>query len=60
MHRSMLGQFPRLGCYILWQHLIIFHDRIQGPWLMLGGFNEITIPSEQRGGILIKIELGRF
>lgn len=35
---------------ILWKHLQNIRASITGPWLLMGDFNEILVPSEVRGG----------
>lgn len=34
----------------LWHHLSSLKDTITGPWMIIGDFNEIILPSEQKGG----------
>lgn len=34
----------------LWNYLVTLKDSIVGPWFIIGDYNEITLPSEQRGG----------
>lgn len=38
----------------LWQHLCDLRNNIDGAWLILGDFNEIMLPNEQRGGTFIQ------
>ncbi|KAK2378521.1 hypothetical protein QL285_066416 [Trifolium repens] len=33
-----------------WDHLCDVHSRYEGPWVIIGDFNEIISPREQRGG----------
>lgn len=35
---------------LLWDHICSMRSRIQGPWLLMGDYNEILLPSEVRGG----------
>jgi hypothetical protein len=34
----------------LWNHIIDLRRDVDGPWLLVGDFNDIIHPSEQRGG----------
>jgi hypothetical protein len=34
----------------LWNHIIDLRRDVDGPWLLMGDFNDIIHPSEQRGG----------
>ncbi|PNX93586.1 ribonuclease H, partial [Trifolium pratense] len=34
----------------LWQHLISLNANFVGPWMVIGDFNEIILPNEQKGG----------
>ncbi|XP_057453240.1 uncharacterized protein LOC130745118 [Lotus japonicus] len=34
----------------LWEHLRQVEPLVQGPWAMIGDFNDIAVASEQRGG----------
>jgi hypothetical protein len=34
----------------LWQHLISLNASFDGPWMIIDDFNEIILPSDQRGG----------
>jgi hypothetical protein len=34
----------------LWQHLTSLNANFDGPWMIIGDFNEITLPSDQKGG----------
>lgn len=34
----------------LWHHLTSLRDTIKAPWMLVGDFNEITLPSELKGG----------
>lgn len=33
----------------LWQYLVSLNANISGPWFLIGDFNEMISPSEQRG-----------
>ncbi|MCI26451.1 RNA-directed DNA polymerase (Reverse transcriptase), partial [Trifolium medium] len=33
----------------LWNHIIDLRRDIDGPWLLMGDFNDIILPSEQKG-----------
>ena len=35
----------------LWNHLTHINHTIDGPWMLIGDFNETLLPSDQRGGI---------
>lgn len=34
----------------LWNYLIQLRNSVQHPWLLLGDFNEVLLPSEVEGG----------
>jgi hypothetical protein len=34
----------------LWQHLISLNANVDGPWIIIGDFNEVILPSDQKGG----------
>lgn len=35
---------------LLWDHMGVIRTTVTGPWLLMGDFNEILMPSEVRGG----------
>ena len=35
----------------LWTHLMNINNTIDGPWILMGDFNETLLPSDQRGGV---------
>ncbi|XP_039684948.1 uncharacterized protein [Medicago truncatula] len=35
----------------LWSHLVNINHIIDGPWMLIGDFNETLLPSDQRGGV---------
>lgn len=41
----------------LWSYLENLHARLSIPWLLIGDFNEIILPSEVRGGIFVEVML---
>ena len=50
-HCSAIYASPVPSCRDqLWSHLIHLRGRIQGPWALVGDFNEISMPSEVVGG----------
>lgn len=44
----------------LWDHLSNLRRSISVPWVMIGNFNDVSLPSEQRGGIFSHMRAGRF
>lgn len=44
----------------LWQHLCLMRKKVSNPWLLLGDFNEILLPSEVKGGIYSISRAGKF
>lgn len=45
---------------ILWDHLISLRGSISEPWLLMGDFNEILLPTEVRGGNFIANRAAKF
>lgn len=37
--------------HLLWDHLRVVANGMQEPWVLLGDFNDISVSSEQRGGL---------
>lgn len=44
----------------LWQHLVQLRSTISGPWLLMGDFNEVLLPSEVRGGNFVMSRASKF
>lgn len=44
----------------LWDHLSNLKNNIHGPWMMIGDFNDVIMPSEQHGGIFSHMRVDRF
>lgn len=44
----------------LWEYLVDFRSRFTAPWTLIGDFNEILLPSEQRGGEFSVARAERF
>lgn len=38
---------------VLWDYLCTLRTNIQGPWLLMGDYNEILLPYEVRGGAFL-------
>jgi len=57
-HRSRLWYFSAVyacpylcGRQQLWNYLASLRTHIDGPWLLMGDFNEIVFPSEVKGDV---------
>jgi len=44
----------------LWDYLRDLRSRVNHSWVLLGDFNEILLPSEQRGGIFSQSRANKF
>lgn len=44
----------------LWNYLIDLRASIQNPWMLIRDFNEIILPSEQKGGLFYPSRANRF
>lgn len=45
---------------LLWEYLADFRHRVALPWALVGDFNDILLPSEQRGGVFFRLRADRF
>lgn len=43
-----------------WDYLVRLHTSIFGRWVLIGEFNEILLPSEQKGGVFSETKADRF
>jgi len=66
-HRGRLWYFSAIyacpylcGRQQLWNYLASLRTHIDGPWLLMGDFNEIVLPSEVKGGIFFVNSADKF
>ncbi|KAJ6420916.1 hypothetical protein OIU84_028322 [Salix udensis] len=46
--------------YQLWDRLISVRTMVNGPWMLIGDFNEVLLPSESIGGFFSHVRAGKF
>lgn len=44
----------------MWGHLKQLRESLHGPWLLLGDFNEVLLPSEVREGSFFRSRAAKF